>query len=148
MRGMRFLTGVALVALAGCSSADGAPPATRSAQTPSATSTEAATTATATSTEAATTATATGEPFSLLTHCGIARTQFAGRDWVAVTPLAEPRIRDDVTGVVVSDGYTTGTMTVVDDDLVRFTVTDPTVEEVGLTVDFVPAAAPPTSFCE
>jgi len=136
---VRFLAVVALVGLAGCASADVAPQAAPSAQTPSTTST---------STQAAATATATGEPFSLLTHCGISTTQFAGRDWVAVTPLPEPQIRDDVTGVVVSDGYTTGTMTVVNDDLVRFTVTDPTVKEVGLTVDFVPAAAPPTSFCE
>lgn len=139
MRGVRFLTVVALVGLAGCSSADVAPQAIPSAQTPSTTSTP---------TEAVTTATATGEPFSLLTHCGISTTQFAGRDWVALTPLPEPQIRDDGTGVSVADGYTTGIMTVVADDLVRFTVTDPAVEEVGLTVDFVPAAAPPTSFCE
>jgi hypothetical protein len=101
---------------------------------------------TSTATEVATTA--TGEPFSLLTHCGISTTQFAGRDWVAATPLPQPRVRDDATGVVVADGHTSGTMTVIDDDLLRFTVTDPAVEEVGLTVDFVPAAAPPTSRCE
>jgi len=85
--------------------------------------------------------------FSLLTHCGISSTEYAGRTWVAETPLPEPRMRADVTGTVTHDGYTEGTMTLVDDDLLRFVVTDPLVEGVGLTVDFVPAPAP-VPLCE
>jgi hypothetical protein len=81
-------------------------------------------------------------PFSLLTHCGISSTEYAGRWWVAVTPLPEPLLRADVTGIVTHDGHTDGTMTLVDDDLLRFVVTDPLVEEAGLTVDFVPSTAP------
>jgi len=83
----------------------------------------------------------------LLTHCGISSTEYAGRWWVAVSPLPAPQLRADVTGIVTSDGYTDGTMTLVNDDLLRFVVTDPLVEEVGLTVDFVPAATP-VPLCE
>lgn len=60
---------------------------------------------------------------------------------MAATPLPEPRPRADAAGIVTRDGYTDGLMTLVDDDLLRFVVTDPLVEEVGLTVDFVPATA-------
>jgi hypothetical protein len=88
-----------------------------------------------------------GVPFSLLTHCGIASTEYAGRAWVAATPLPEPRPRADATGVITRDGYTDGQMTLVEDDLLRFVVTDPLVEEAGLTVDFVPATAP-VPLCE
>jgi len=84
----------------------------------------------------------TAEPFSLLTHCGISSTTYAGRAWVAETPLPEPRGLADETGTRTNDGYTEGTMTLVSDDLLRFVVTDPLVEEAGLTVDFVPATAP------
>ena len=80
--------------------------------------------------------------FSLYTHCGIRSTEYGGRTWVAEPPRPEPRVRADVTGIVTHDGYTEGTITVVDDDLLRFVVTDPLVEEVGLAVDFVPAAVP------
>jgi hypothetical protein len=88
-----------------------------------------------------------GVAFSLLTHCGISSTEYAGRAWVTETPLPEPRVRADVTGTVTQDGHTEGTMTLVSDDLLRFVVTDPLVEEAGLTVDFVPATAP-VPLCE
>ena len=88
-----------------------------------------------------------GVAFSLFTHCGISSTEYDGRMWVAATPLPEPRGRADETGTRTNDGYTEGTMTLVDDDLLRFVVTDPLVEEVGLTVDFVPAPAP-VPLCE
>ena len=86
-------------------------------------------------------------PFSLLTHCGISSTEYAGRWWVAVRPPAVPQLRADVTGIVTGDGHTDGTMTLVNDNLLKFVVTDPLVEEVGLTVEFVPATAP-VSLCE
>jgi len=89
----------------------------------------------------------TAEPFSLLTHCGISSTEYAGRWWVAVSPPPVPQLRADVTGIVTNDGYTDGTMTLVNDNLLRFVVTDPLVEEVGLTVEFVPAPTP-VSLCE
>lgn len=88
-----------------------------------------------------------GVAFSLLTHCGISNTEYDGRTWVAKTPLPEPRVRADVTGTVTHDGYTEGTMTLLDEDLLEFVVTDPLVEEVGLTVYFVPATAP-APLCE
>ena len=88
-----------------------------------------------------------GVAFSLGTHCGISSTEYAGRTWVAETPLPQPRARADETGTMTNDGHTEGTMTLVDDDLLRFVVTDPLVEEVGLTVDFVPATAP-VPLCE
>jgi poly(3-hydroxybutyrate) depolymerase len=91
--------------------------------------------------------TGVGVAFSLLTHCGISSTEYAGRTWVAVTPLPEPRVGADVAGTVTQDGYTDGTMTLLEDDLLRFVVTDPLVEETGLTVDFVPATAP-VPLCE
>jgi hypothetical protein len=86
-------------------------------------------------------------PFSLLTHCGISSTEYAGRWWVAVTPPPVPQLRADVSGIVTNDGHTDGTMSLVNDNLLRFVVTDPLVEEAGLTVEFVPAA-PPVSLCE
>lgn len=88
-----------------------------------------------------------GVAFSLYTHCGISSTEYGGRTWVAETPLPEPRVRADATGIVTHDGYTEGTITLVDDDLLTFVVTDPLVEEVGLAVDFVPAAVP-VPLCE
>jgi hypothetical protein len=105
-------------------------------------------TATATPTSSASgDGTEAGVAFSLLTHCGISSTEYDGRTWVAETPLPEPRGRADETGTRTNDGYTEGTMTLVDDDLLRFVVTDPLVEEVGLTVDFAPATAP-VPLCE
>ena len=86
-------------------------------------------------------------PFSLNTHCGISSTMYAGRWWVAESPRPRPRDLPDGTGITTGDGHTEGTLTVVDDDLLRFVVTDPLVEEIGLTVDFVPAAVPPP-LCE
>ena len=90
----------------------------------------------------------TAEPFSLYTHCGISSTEYEGRWWAAVSPAPEPRLRADATRIVTThDNYTDGTMTLVNDDVLRFVVTDPLVEEVGLTVDFVPAPTP-VSWCE
>ena len=115
-----------------------------------ATSPEARTTTTPTSAPSASetpTETQTGVPFSLNTHCGISSTEYAGRWWVAESPRPRPRDLPDGTGITTGDGHTEGTLTVVDDDLLRFVVTDPLVEEIGLTVDFVPAAVPPP-LCE
>ena len=88
-----------------------------------------------------------GEPFSLYTHCGFVNTEFAGRFWVADTPAPTLTVRGDETGLVTMDGYTDGTMMMVEDDLLRFTIDDPFIEEQGLFVDFVPGSEP-TSRCE
>ena len=141
MKAARLLTVLALAGLAGCTATDGAVPESRAGQ---ATRTTAATQPDS----EAVSDTATGEPFSLHTHCGFSTAVFAGRDWVAVTPPPVPAVRSDVTGIVMDDGYTEGAMTLVEDDLLRFVVTDPLVADVGLTVDFVPATAPRTSWCE
>ncbi len=89
----------------------------------------------------------TAEPFRLLTHCGISTTEYAGRWWAAVSPPPVPQFRPDATGTVTRDYYTDGTMTMVNDNLLEFVVTDPRVEEIGLTVEFVPAPNP-MSMCE
>jgi hypothetical protein len=88
-----------------------------------------------------------GKPFSLYTHCGFVNTEYAGRFWVADTPAPTLTVRGDETGLVTMDGYTDGTMTMVGDDLLRFTIDDPFIEEQGLFVDFVPGSEP-TSRCE
>jgi hypothetical protein len=87
------------------------------------------------------------EPFSLVIHCGGREANFDGRDWVASTPL--PVLTPvEVSGISTSIFDVDGTMARVGDDLLRFTVTDEDVVEKGQSVDFVPAAAPPTSRCE
>jgi hypothetical protein len=77
-------------------------------------------------------------PFDLHTHCGIRWTSFGGREWRAVEPAPEPADGPDDDGTVSYDGYTIGTMTLLDEDLLRFTVTDPFAEGRGQTFDFVP----------
>jgi hypothetical protein len=77
-------------------------------------------------------------PFDLLTHCGIGWTSFGGRDWHPVQPEPVPAPLPDPDGITTVDGYTTGTMTLVDEDLLRFTITEPYVEGRGRTIDFVP----------
>jgi hypothetical protein len=87
------------------------------------------------------------EPFSLYTHCGFVNAEYAGRFWVADTPAPTLTVRADETGLVTMDGYTDGTMRMVGDDLLRFTIDDPFIEEQGLFVGFVPGSEP-TSRCE
>ena len=127
MRTARLLVAAAVFGLAGCTWTGVPAQSTPTAPT------------------AITPATATAESHSLTTHCGISTTLFAGREWVAATPVPEPMLRPDAGA---QDFLTEGTMTVVGDDLIRFTVTDPTAEATGLTVDFVPAPASPTAWCE
>jgi hypothetical protein len=76
--------------------------------------------------------------FDLYTHCGIRWTTFGGRDWRAVQPAPEPKALPGPDGVSTVDFYTGGTMTLVDEDLLRFTITEPDVEGRGETFDFVP----------
>jgi hypothetical protein len=54
----------------------------------------------------------------------------------------------EVSGISASIFDVDGTMARVGDDLLRFTLADEDVVEKGQSVDFVPAAAPPTSRCE
>lgn len=136
MKRIGLIVAVAVMGLAGCASAESSP----QSATPSATSESPSSSLRGVESR-------TAEPFSLLTHCGISSAEYAGRWWVAVSPPAVPRLRADVTGIVTNDGYTDGTMTLVNDNLLRFVVTDPLVDEVGLAVEFVPAATP-VSLCE
>jgi hypothetical protein len=135
MRATSTFAAAALVALSGCSAQErvshddslaGAPAVESSVPTAAAVDTE---------------------PFSLVIHCGGREANFDGRDWVASTPL--PVLTPGkVSGLSTSIFDVEGTMARVGDDLLRFTVTDEDVVEKGQSVDFVPAAAPPTSRCE
>ncbi len=88
-------------------------------------------------------------PFDLYTHCGIRWTSFGGREWRAVEPAPEPADVPDDDGMVSYDGYTSGTMTLLDEDLLRFTLTDPFAEGRGQTFDFVPMSdTDPRPLCE
>ncbi len=136
MRWIRLIVVAGVTGLAACTSADSAP----QSATPS-------TTAEPPSSSLRGVEPHTAEPFSLLTHCGFSSTEYAGRWWGAVSSPPVPQRRADGTGIATNDGYTHGTMIMVNDDLLRFVVTDPLVEEAGLTVEFVPAATP-VSLCE
>ena len=136
MKRAALITIAVAAGLTACTSAENSP----ESESESATATTTATTTPSSSPSGG--GTEAGVAFSLLTHCGIRDAEYAGREWVAETPLPQPRGRADETGITTNDGHTEGTMTLVSDDLLRFVVTDPLVEEVGLTVDFVPATAP------
>lgn len=77
-------------------------------------------------------------PFALYTHCGIRWTSFGGRDWRPLEQGAALPPRPDENGMTTEDGYTSGTMTLLDEGLLRFTVADPFAEGRGQTFDFVP----------
>lgn len=81
-------------------------------------------------------------PFRLLTHCGIATTQFGAQYWQARHPEPEPSRRPRPDGIVTYDGYTSGSMTLVDPGLLRFVIDDPLSEADGETVEFVPLTGP------
>ena len=136
MKRVGLIMVAAVAGLAACSSGDSSP----QSATPSTTSESPSSSPRGVETQMA-------EPFRLPTHCGISTTEYAGRWWAPVSPPPVPQFRPDPTGTVTRDFSTDGTMTLVNDNLLRFVVTDPRVEEVGLTVEFVPAAVPPP-LCE
>jgi hypothetical protein len=70
--------------------------------------------------------------------------QFGGRYWQAVHPQAEPRRLPAADGVTTYDGYTSGSISLVNPGLLRFLVEDPLSQADGQTFDFVPlpGAAP------
>ena len=92
-------------------------------------------------------ASSSGESFALYTHCETIRTEYAGRWWVATTPLPQHTARPDASNLGRTDDYTEGVITRVQDDLLRFVVQDARIEESGIAVDLVPTDAP-TSWCE
>jgi hypothetical protein len=71
-------------------------------------------------------------------------------NWQATTPRPEPAWRPAPDGIVSYDGYTAGTMTLLDDNLLRFVITDPQVVGDRDSVDFMPlpAKAPPPLPCD
>lgn len=139
MKAVHVMAAMALLGLAGCTTSD-----VTAQSTPSTLMSAAPAPAPATA------AAELAEPYSLMTHCGIGTAEFLGRHWVAVTPQELPELLPDVSGdgFVVQDFYTEGTMTVLDEDLIRFTLTEPTADGAGLTVDFVPAATPAGGWCQ
>jgi len=82
-------------------------------------------------------------PFSLFSHCGIAFTRFADREWQAVTPLPDPPRLANSQGVTHYTGYVAGTMTLFDPNMARFVITDPAVASNGHVIDFRPVATAP-----
>jgi hypothetical protein len=79
-------------------------------------------------------------------HCGISTTVFGGRGWQAVSPQPEPDRRPDGSGIGSYTGYTSGVMTLLSEDRLRFTITDPLSSGEGQSFDFEPlpeAAQPP-----
>jgi hypothetical protein len=88
-------------------------------------------------------------PFSMYTHCGIDTVTFGGRDWRAVDPQPEPERLPGSDGVTNYTGYTSGEMTLVDRDHLRFVITDPQSVAAGQTMEFMPqpTAAQPSPPC-
>ena len=85
-------------------------------------------------------------PFDLYTHCGIEFTTFGGLEWQALTPRPESDRIPGPDGLVTYTGYTAGSMTLVNEGLLRFRITDSGAVNNGETVDFAPlenALAPP-----
>jgi hypothetical protein len=91
---------------------------------------------------------ARGEPFSLLVHCGVSTTEYAGRNWAAV-PGPAPKLppRADAAGISVNANYIDGVMTKIGEDRLRFLALDTDTGKVGASIEFVPAV-PPVSHCE
>ena len=84
----------------------------------------------------------TAYPFDVYTHCGFRSVTFAGRLWQASPFTPEPQLRTPRSGGTVTyDGYTSGVMTLVRQNLLRFTVTDPDMVPPGGPIDFVPQAS-------
>jgi hypothetical protein len=81
-------------------------------------------------------------PFDLYTHCGIRTARFAGRDWAAVHPAADPQRLPNSAGIAAYTGYVAGTMILVRPDLLRFTITDRYAAGTGQAFDFAPASGP------
>jgi hypothetical protein len=86
-------------------------------------------------------------PFSLLVHCGISTTEYAGRNWMVTGPVPALTARADASGVSETKNYLEGVMAEIGDDRLRFVVLDSQVEESGASIESVPTA-PPTSHCE
>jgi hypothetical protein len=81
-------------------------------------------------------------PFDLYTHCGIRAVIFGGRDWLA-SPVADaPTPLPDANGNTSYTGYVAGTMTLLPQDRLRFTITDPLSSGNGQSFYFVPATQP------
>jgi len=77
-----------------------------------------------------------GKPFQLYTHCGIEFTQYAGHEWKATTPMADPQRLPDKNGITAYTGFISGRMAQIDKQTLKFVVTDPTVAINGQTIVF------------
>lgn len=75
-------------------------------------------------------------PYDLFTQCGIEFTTFGGSVWVTDPPLVEPLPRADEKGYTTYNGYTAGTMTLVDATAARFVADTRYIEATDLVVDF------------
>ncbi len=81
--------------------------------------------------------------FHLYTHCGLRFAGFAGRTWMAVGTPAVPTPEPNGAGVTTYDGYTTGTMTLVGPDELRFDVDETTESGPTKVVIFHPTSLRP-----
>lgn len=86
-------------------------------------------------------AVAVAYPFDLYEHCGIREVAFAGHQWLASPPAPEPRRLPDAQGITDYTGYVAGTMTLLPEDQLRFTITDPLSSGNGQSFLFRPQPA-------
>lgn len=73
-------------------------------------------------------------PFDLYSHCGIEFARLGGEVWRAARPIREPLALPDADGITTYTAYTAGTMTLVDDELLRFVIDERRYEVSGSPV--------------
>ena len=75
-------------------------------------------------------------PYDLYTHCGVTFARFGGRVWRKDGGVGVYVRRPREDGTVVEDGYTGGTMTMIDENTIVFRV-DEQLYETDRRVEFV-----------
>ena len=81
-----------------------------------------------------------GRPFVAPSHCGIKFIRYAGRNWEAVHPIAEPATRPDARGDVSLTGGTPGTITRIGKNTLRFAIDESKVSSPAKVVVFHPTS--------
>lgn len=82
-------------------------------------------------------------PFRLYTHCGIHYATFGGRTWSTARLVPEPTPRPDNNGITTYDGYTPGTMALVNPTTLVFTFDPNRVIVTAAAVTFHPTSDRP-----
>ena len=85
--------------------------------------------------------------YRLYIHCGVGKIMYGGRTWSPVPPVPQYHGNRSVNGQTTYDGYVTGTMTLEQAGILRFTA-DTNIVVAPWAVTFKPAARPGiTSAC-